>query len=116
MAITFEEKSNNSRAIVIILVMVVALSAGGFFLWKLYADSLPVDMITPSTEGNLDDAVLNDPRLDALELFPQVPPTAMPSGKSNPFVEGSSTSTSTAEAVDSIPVDSVPADTVSVNP
>lgn len=97
MAITFEDKSSGNRTIIIVLLAVAVLAAAGYFGWNVLVASLPpVEAPQPVME-KIDYKVLTDARLDSLELFPEIPPSSVPAGKNNPFIEGDSIATTTAE-------------------
>ena len=94
MAITFENNNNgnNRTIIIIILVIIVILSLAGFLLWKMSSETLSSAPVPQVATEIIDDKVLTDARVNSLELFPQIPPSTLPAGKKNPFVE---TATST---------------------
>ena len=108
MAITFEEKNNSSMTIIIILLGLIILGAAGFLMWQSFIKNTKPVAIAVQPVERIDDKVLKDPTLESLELFPQIPPSATPLGKNNPFLEGdSATSTVQPGGVDgssSLPV------------
>jgi hypothetical protein len=100
MAITFEEKSSTGKTFASILVVLILLGGAGFFAWKYMIPEVSVPATTQPEKEKIDEKMLSDARLDDLELFPEVPPSAVPAGKLNPFSE--STATATAETLEPI--------------
>jgi hypothetical protein len=96
MAITFEDKSNNSRAIIVVFLVIAILAGAGYFAWNALMNSLPPVEVPQTVKEKLNDDILTDERVDKLELFPEIPPSTVPAGKNNPFVAGDAISTSTA--------------------
>lgn len=100
MAITFEEKNNTVKTLVIMVLLVVFLLLAGFLVWKFFLRNPPsVAVINPGNE-KIDKNLLKDARIDSLDLFPQIAPSAIPAGKINPFSEGNATTTVNTEVKD----------------
>jgi hypothetical protein len=93
MAITFEEKNNTGKMVASILMAVLLLGAAGFFAWKYLVAEAPVATVALPQNEKIDDKLLNDFRVDDLKLFPEIPPSAVPAGKANPFSEAVATTT-----------------------
>ena len=103
MAITFEERSSTGKMIALTMAVLVLLGAGGFFAWKYMMPENPAPVTPQSDKERFDEKALTDARIDELELFPEVPPSSVPAGKSNPFSESTATSSAEAEIV-AVPV------------
>lgn len=96
MAITFEEKSKAGRNAIIIALAAVILAAAGFFIWKFMPAAPVVDFPASVNKVRIEKEILTDPRVAALELFPEIPSVPAGEPRMNPFVEQAATSSEAA--------------------
>lgn len=113
MAITFEEKNNVGKNISEILVILALIAGVGFFGWKLFQGSQVTPPDLSAANVQIDEKVLNDPRISSLDLFPEIPTVTVGAVRANPFVKEDQEETATTSlAVASSPAKAaVPAKT-----
>ncbi|UMX48112.1 MAG: hypothetical protein L7H18_01035 [Candidatus Nealsonbacteria bacterium DGGOD1a] len=107
MAITFEEKNNNVRNIAIVAVIAVFLIVAGIFAWKSIQEPPVVNLIPAESAIQIRTEILDDPRLAALELFPEIPPAAAPAVRDNPFVKNKAQSATSTFVLENQPSENI---------
>ncbi|MFZ3073851.1 MAG: hypothetical protein WA093_01830 [Minisyncoccales bacterium] len=103
MAITFEEKNNTVRNIAIVAAIAVFLLAAGFFAWKAIQEPPIVNLVPAENMIQIRTETLDDPRLTALELFPEIPPAVAPAVRDNPFVKNKAQSATSTLVLENQP-------------
>jgi len=87
MAITFEDEEKHSPIGTIfgVILMVAVFGAGGFYGIHYLISRQPSIVASPSAVIQMKKEVLSDPRLDSLELMPEIVPGDDTVGHDNPF-------------------------------
>ena len=87
MAITFEdeEKHSPAPAILGVIVLLATFGAGGYFGVRYLMSRQQAIVPLQSTAVQLNKEVLSDPRLDSLELLPDIELGEETVGRDNPF-------------------------------
>jgi hypothetical protein len=114
MAITFEKKNNASKIVFVIVFCVVILAVGGYFAWKIFFGGDTVISVGTASVISIKTEVFNDPRINNLELFPQIPVPTMPiidlngvkAGRENPFAESTDETNAAATKDSAAAIDS----------
>jgi len=87
MAITFEDEEKHSPIGTIfgVILLVAVFGAGGFFGIHYLMSRQQAVVASPSAIIQMNKEILSDPRLDSLELMPEIVPGDDTIGHDNPF-------------------------------